>query len=203
MPPDCSEFTKTSAARPQKPIAAVLLKILILQLLLMLSAAAVSAGEIWVGVDTNQRTLLVMDGARVLRRFENISVGRNGVTAKKMINDQKTPLGTYHVRRINEASRFHLFFGLDYPTPEQAVTAYQSHVINGRELESIFVAHRRGEQPAFDTPLGGAIGIHGLGDGDPVIHQDFNWTDGCVALTNEQVDELATWVRSGTRVVIY
>jgi len=125
------------------------------------------------------------------------------VTREKSAHDQKTPLGTYHVRRINSESRFHLFFGLDYPSPEQAVRAYQSNRINARELEAIYSAHRRGEEPSFDTPLGGAIGIHGLGNGDPGIHEDFNWTDGCVALTNEQVDELATWVQAGTKVVIF
>jgi murein L,D-transpeptidase YafK len=161
------------------------------------------AGEIWVGVDTGKRTLSVMDGGEVKRTFENISVGRNGVTLEKVVNDQKTPLGTYHVRRINEASRFHLFFGLDYPTPEQAVKAYESHRIDANQLEAIYRAHRSGEEPSFDTPLGGAIGIHGLGAGDPGIHEDFNWTDGCVALTDEQVDELAMWIQAGTRVVIY
>ena len=170
---------------------------------LVLTSRLASAGEIWVDVDTARRTLSVLNGKKVLRTFKNISVGRNGVTLDKSAHDHKTPLGTYHVRRINTASRFHLFFALDYPTPKQAAIAYQEHRITASELESIYQAHRRGEEPTFDTPLGGAIGIHGLGDGDPNIHQDFNWTDGCVALTNEQVDKLATWVQRGTKVVIY
>lgn len=170
---------------------------------LLLASRFASAGEVWVGVDTGKRTLFVFDGGQILQAFKNISVGRNGVTPEKSAHDHKTPLGTYHVRRINHASRFHLFFALDYPTPEQAVTAFQSHRINAAQMEAIYQAHRRGEEPSFSTPLGGAIGIHGLGDGDPRIHRYFNWTDGCIALTNEQVDELATWVRAGTRVVIY
>jgi len=179
-----------------------------LRCFLIVAALAAPAGraladEIWIGVDTDRHTLSVMEGAEVRRTFENISVGRNGVTRDKEANDQKTPLGTYHVRRINEKSRFHLFFGLDYPTPEQAVKAFQSNRINARELEAIYSAHSRLEQPSFDTPLGGAIGIHGLGNGDPGIHEDFNWTEGCIALTNEQVDELAAWVQAGTRVVIF
>jgi len=170
---------------------------------LMIPARLVSAGDIWIGIDTHKRILSVMDGTEVKRTFNNISVGRNGVTEEKYVNDQKTPLGTYHVRRINQASRFHLFFGLDYPSTEQAEKAYQSHRISASELEAIFGAHRRGEEPTPYTPLGGAIGIHGLGSGDPGIHENFNWTDGCVALTNEQVDELAAWVQDGTKVVIY
>ena len=53
------------------------------------------------------------------------------------------------------------------------------------------------------TTLGGLIGIHGIGKGDPRVHRDFNWTFGCVALTNEQIDQLRPWVRLGTRVVLY
>ncbi len=178
----------------------------LVQAILLLAALPapgfVSAGEIWVSVDTAKRTLSVLDGSETLRTFENISVGRNGVTAQKLAHDHKTPLGSYHIRRIKTTSRFHLFFGLDYPTPEQAVMAYQSHRINASQLEAVYAAHRRGEVPSLNTPLGGAIGIHGLGDGDPHLHEDFNWTDGCVALTNEQVDELARWVQTGTRVVI-
>jgi len=170
---------------------------------LLLAAGWAKADEIWVGVDTDRHTLSVLEGGKTLFTFENISVGRDGVTAAKIAHDHKTPLGTFHIRHINQASRFHLFFGLDYPNPEQAESAYLSHRISAAELEEIYGAHRKGEEPSADTPLGGGIGIHGIGHGDPRIHEDFNWTDGCIALTNEQVDELSKWVSLGTRVVIY
>jgi L,D-peptidoglycan transpeptidase YkuD (ErfK/YbiS/YcfS/YnhG family) len=50
--------------------------------------------------------------------------------------------------------------------------------------------------------LGGSIGIHGVGAGNRRIHEDFNWTEGCVALTNEQIDDLDRYIHIGTRVVI-
>ena len=56
--------------------------------------------------------------------------------------------------------------------------------------------------PPQQTALGGHIGIHGIGAGDPRIHEDFNWTSGCIALTNAQIDDLAGWVRLGMRVVV-
>ncbi len=56
--------------------------------------------------------------------------------------------------------------------------------------------------PPQETPLGGYIGIHGIGRGDPAIHQKFNWTQGCIALTNRQIDDLSKWVHVGMRVVI-
>ncbi|HLF29715.1 MAG TPA: L,D-transpeptidase [Xanthomonadales bacterium] len=160
------------------------------------------AGEVWVNVDTTQGKLYVMEGDEVLRTFENISIGVNGTTSAKYNGDKKTPLGSYRVRRINDESRFHLFFGVDYPTTEQAAHAYMVDQINVAELEAIYLAHREGREPPATTALGGAIGIHGIGAGDPQIHQQFNWTDGCVALTDQEIDELAKWVGLGTVVVI-
>jgi lipoprotein-anchoring transpeptidase ErfK/SrfK len=59
-----------------------------------------------------------------------------------------------------------------------------------------------GKTPPQHTPLGGYIGIHGVGSGDPEVHRAYNWTNGCVALTNAQIDILAEWARAGTPVEI-
>jgi lipoprotein-anchoring transpeptidase ErfK/SrfK len=58
------------------------------------------------------------------------------------------------------------------------------------------------QEPPQHTPLGGYIGIHGIGNGDTQIHETVNWTNGCVALTNQQIDDLETWVYIGMRVAI-
>lgn len=165
-------------------------------------SAPLSACEVWLDVDTRQRTLTVMEGAEPLRVFQNISYGRNGVTSEKVVQDRRTPLGSYRVRRINRDSRFHLYFGFDYPNLKQAQSAFRSGRISYDQLKAIRRAHYQEQEPPADTPLGGFIGIHGLGGADPRIHEDYNWTDGCIALTNGQVDELAAWVRIGTRVEV-
>jgi murein L,D-transpeptidase YafK len=175
---------------------------LTLALVLSLVSGCVLASEVWVNVDTSERKLYVMEGDEVLRTFENISIGVNGATTAKYVGDKKTPLGSYRVSRINDESRFHLFLGVDYPTTEQAAQAYKSDQISVTELEAIYLAHREGREPPATTALGGAIGIHGIGAGDPEIHEAFNWTDGCVALTDQEIDELAQWVSLGTVVVI-
>ena len=48
----------------------------------------------------------------------------------------------------------------------------------------------------------GNIGIHGVGSGDLDVHREYNWTNGCVALTNAQIDILAQWAHIGTPVEI-
>jgi murein L,D-transpeptidase YafK len=168
--------------------------------LAILAAGAVVA-ETRISIDTRERTLTVIENGQVVHSFENISVGRAGVTREKIADDDKTPLGTYRVRRVKRDSPYHLYFGLDYPSPEQAARASATGLIGAADYQAILRAHQRGEEPPPDTALGGNIGIHGIGRGDPLIHQKLNWTEGCVALTDEQIDELARWIRLQTEGV--
>jgi murein L,D-transpeptidase YafK len=170
--------------------------------LLLLPAGQAKAGEIWIDIDTGRHILYVMDGEHILREFANISVGRNGVAADRLLGDQKTPLGEYRVLRINRESRFHLFFGFDYPTMDQATSALRAGNITSEDWQAINQAHQEGREPPANTPLGGYIGIHGVGQGDARIHDSYDWTEGCVAVTNEQVDELALFIQLGTRVTL-
>lgn len=167
---------------------------------LLYPAEQVNASEVWIDVDTGQHILYVMDGDHILRQFDNISVGRNGAAANRLLGDQKTPLGEYRVLRINRESRFRLFFGLDYPTMDQATRALLAGNITSEDWQAINQAHQEGKEPPATTPLGGYIGIHGVGQGDSLIHENYDWTEGCVAVSNEQVDELASFIQLGTRV---
>jgi lipoprotein-anchoring transpeptidase ErfK/SrfK len=176
--------------------------ILLLLMLTVMPAAPAGDGEIWVLVDTRAMRLTVFQGDSVLRVYEDISIGRGGTTADKSKDDEKTPLGEYRIARIAKETPFHRFYGLDYPTPEQAQRALQAGVINERQYRRIRAAMRRGEAPPQDTPLGGYLGIHGVGAGDLRIHENFNWTNGCIALSNEQIDDMAQWIKIGTRVVV-
>lgn len=164
---------------------------------------AVQAGaETWIVVDTQQRTLTVMDGDRPLEIFTDISLGSRGAGLKRRQGDHITPLGEFRIGQVNENSRFDLFIGIDYPNLEYAERAYQEKTIDIVTYYLIRRALEAGRTPPQDTPLGGFIGIHGIGAGDPNIHANFNWTQGCIALNNEQIRRLAYWVQVGTRVDI-
>jgi hypothetical protein len=161
-----------------------------------------SAGGAWILVDTKAHTLSVFGGDRLLARFDNIAIGRGGFSLDRMRDDGATPLGTFHIDRINAKSRFRLFFGIDYPRPEHARRAFEEGRIDAEDYRRIVDAFQRREPPPQDTPLGGQLGIHGLGTGDPRIHQVVNWTQGCIALTNEQISRLSRWIRVGMRVEV-
>lgn len=151
-------------------------------------------------VDTRAQTLTVFNGGEVAERFENIAVGRAGTTADKLHRDNKTPLGDYRISRIKHDSDYHLFLGFDFPTEAHARRALEAGRINRTQYDAIAEAVAGNRLPPQETPLGGYIGIHGIGKGDPEIHEAFNWTEGCIALTNEEVDRLARYVRMGTPV---
>lgn len=159
--------------------------------------------ESWVMIDTASQTLAVFQDNQVKQIFHNISVGRNGYTFDRHEGDGKTPLGVFHIAWINPNSRFHLFFGLDYPNQEMAEAAFRSKVIDFDSYFAIRKALYHRELPPQNTPLGGHIGIHGIGHGNHLIHETANWTQGCIALTNEQIEQLAQWIALGTKVVIY
>lgn len=154
-------------------------------------------------VDTKRDALILMQGARPVKTFSRIAVGSSGVGVKAGRGDNKTPLGVFRVGWINDNSRFKRFIGLDYPNLDYAGRALRSHKIDALTYERIRQAWMSGYTPPQDTPLGGQIGIHGIGHGNPGVHEaGINWTSGCVALDNSQIDALRPWVKVGMRVEI-
>lgn len=159
-------------------------------------------GALWLVVDTESLTLTVLDAGKTVRRYDGIAIGRGGAGSDKRGNDDRTPLGEYRITHVTTNSDFHIFIGINYPNLDDAERGRAQGLISGRDFDAIRNAVLAGRQPPQDTALGGHIGIHGLGAGDPGIHAVFNWTNGCVALTNEQIADLAARIQPGTRVVI-
>ena len=158
--------------------------------------------NVWIDVDTTEHTLSVMQGNNVQAVFKNVAIGRFGTTWSKMTKDDKTPLGRFKIGWVNEKSRYYRFFGLNYPNFDTAKRALEENRIDEDTWLSILEAKSMGKTPPQNTPLGGHIGIHGIGRGDQEIHHQYNWTNGCIALTNEQIDQLGKWIRPGVWVNI-
>lgn len=175
---------------------------LIVASLLCLLSSAVRSDNSWLLVETEKMTLSVMSGNAAKQIYKHVSLGRGGISTDRIKGDQITPLGEYHISRVSTDSPFHLFIGLDYPNLDQAMRALLDGKINARQFGAIRKALAQKKEPPQNTALGGNIGIHGVGSGSPEIHKRFNWTNGCVALTNEQVDDLIRRIHVGMRVVI-
>jgi len=114
--------------------------------------------------------------------------GNNSLDDKKMEGDRNTPEGNFKIANKRVHEKWDRYMGLDYPTSESLAK------FNQRK--------QRGEIPKSASP-GGGVGIHGTWP-----HEDFiidrykNWTNGCISLKNEDVEDLYSFVPVGTPVSI-
>lgn len=166
------------------------------------SFAILADDEIWLLVDTKAHKIEVKKGELTIDTLNKIAIGRGGAGFKNHRGDNITPFGSYRIGWVGEKSNFRKFFGLTYPSADDAENALRNGIIDKTTYESIMVAHQFHQIPPQNTPLGGQIGIHGLGSGDERIHNAFDWTHGCIALTNSQIDHLSQWVDTGMLVKI-
>ncbi|MEM9425715.1 MAG: L,D-transpeptidase family protein [Pseudomonadota bacterium] len=123
------------------------------------------------------RYMHLMHGTEVLASYR-IDLGFAPEGHKRVEGDGRTPEGLYYIDRRNPDSEFHLSLGISYP--------------NASDTER---AQKLGKSP------GGDIFIHGRGN--PVQHLIRDWTWGCIAVTNEEMEEIYSMVRTGTPIAIY
>lgn len=126
-------------------------------------------------VNKSRREMLLLSGEAVLRTYR-VALGPNPEGHKQREGDGRTPEGKYRIDRRNPRSRYHLSLHVSYP--------------NDADIER---ARGRGVSP------GGDIMIHGLKDGK---HRDSDWTQGCIAVTNSEMDEIWNLVADGTPIEI-
>lgn len=109
--------------------------------------------------------------------------------------DFRTPEGDYYVCSRNEKSKYHLALGLSYPGPADADAALERGEITQEQRAAVLTAHANGKRPPWDTNLGGFIMIHGGGTAS-------DWTAGCIAMENEDIETLFALCPMGTPVSI-
>lgn len=169
------------------------------------SSTSIASGHIYsIEVSKSSQELIVKDGDQVIKRFR-ISIGRGGAGTKRQQGDNKTPIGTYKILDFKPNSRFHFFMLINYPNQVDAWHGYIDNLIDARQFKEIIVANRNNRVPPQNTLLGGYIGLHGIGevnDEKLIIHSKENWTEGCIALTNDEISELRNYVTIGTTILI-
>lgn len=179
-----------------------MLRIYLLLCCSFFSFAVSAQSDVWLLIDTAARKIEVKKGEQTLEILNEIAIGRGGAGLKSHRGDNITPFGDYRIGWVGEKSSFRKFFGLTYPSVGDAEKALSKGVIDRLTYNRIITAHQFHEIPPQNTPLGGQIGIHGLGNADVRIHKTFDWTHGCIALTNTQIDHLSQLVDTGTVVKI-
>jgi murein L,D-transpeptidase YafK len=184
------------------PHGAVLLLVAVMQLCCFPAVAL--EGNYLIVITKSTRELVVMQEDRVIKKYM-IAYGKGHGLTKRQIGDYNTPTGSYRIVKFKPDSKFFFFMQLDYPNLLDAWYGYKDNIISSTDFRDIAAAFKNHQAPPQDTRLGGYIGIHGLGEvnADALkIHQTGNWTDGCIALKNEEINELRRYVSIGTSIII-
>ncbi len=120
---------------------------------------------------------------------------------KRASGDQRLPEGDYRIAGPARSSRFHRFLPIDYPAPADAARGLAEGRLSREEHDAIVTAHRRGRLPPQQTGLGGHLGFHGEGRrwrGELAL----DWTQGCVAMGDSDIEWLSDRSPPGTPVRI-
>lgn len=131
----------------------------------------------------------------VLVRDYPIGLGFHPVGDKEREGDGRTPEGDFFVCVKKPSSRFIKSLGLNYPDKKHAERAFFAGVITPNEFRDILLAFENRTAPPWNTRLGGQIFIHAGG-------AQRDWTEGCIALYNSDMDELFQISSVGTPVSI-
>jgi murein L,D-transpeptidase YafK len=164
-------------------------QLLAITLVALLSIAAISASSnaadnlhaTKIVIEKSQHKMLLMDGKTVLRTY-TVALGRGGAGPKVREGDEKTPEGLYRISGRKRESGYHYALIISYPA-----------------AKDIAAARKLGVKP------GGDIMIHGIRNGLGWLggaHRMLDWTAGCIAVTDPEIDEIARAVPDGTPVEI-
>jgi murein L,D-transpeptidase YafK len=128
-----------------------------------------------------ERTLQLMSQGKVIKTYK-VALGGDPVGAKTRQGDHKTPEGLYVLDSRNAHGQFYKSIHISYPS--------------GRDRSA---ARKKGVSP------GGDVFVHGLPKGYGWVgasHRAKDWTDGCIAVTNQEIDEIWLTVADGTPIEI-
>jgi murein L,D-transpeptidase YafK len=132
-------------------------------------------------IEKKERRLTLLSKGEVIKSYK-IALGANPIGPKERQGDNKTPEGTYIIESRNGNSAYHLSLRISYPN----------------EIDKM-----RAE--ALGVSPGGDIMIHGLKNGFSWVgasHSNTDWTNGCIAVTDEEMEEIYNLVPDGTVVEI-
>jgi murein L,D-transpeptidase YafK len=128
-----------------------------------------------------QRVMQLFNNGSMIKIY-NISLGRNPIGHKEKEGDKKTPEGWYYISGRNPNSSYHLSLRISYPNETDKQNAKNA-----------------GYSP------GGDIMIHGFPNYMSMLEEYYinnDWTDGCIAVTNDEIEEIWKAVKDGTPIYI-
>jgi murein L,D-transpeptidase YafK len=160
-------------------------------------------GELSLVIWKSRYTVTLYKGQTPLKTYRAVFGRGYPEGDKERTGDRRTPEGEFYICSMNHSTRFYKFLGLSYPSLRHAGQGLRRGIITAGEFAAIAQALQERRQPSWETRLGGAVGIHGRMIEDPAAHAARqNWTDGCIALANADMDELFSLASIGMPVSI-
>jgi murein L,D-transpeptidase YafK len=144
-------------------------------------------GSVYVIVDKSDYELQVYDEEGWYATYP-VVFGTKSLEDKMMAGDRKTPEGTFKILSKRPHEKWHKMLMLDYPNRESWAK------FNQRKAQGLIPRSAK---------IGGGIALHGTWPNDNIVVDDYtNWTQGCVSLRNEDLDEVYQYLQAGTKVII-
>jgi murein L,D-transpeptidase YafK len=145
------------------------------------------SGIVYIIVDKSDYELQVYDDEGWYATYP-VVFGNKSLGDKMMAGDRKTPEGTFRIISKKPHSKWHTMLMLDYPNKESW------DKFNRRKAQGIIPK---------SASIGGGIAVHGTWPNDNIVVDDYtNWTQGCISMRNDDIDEICAYVRPGTRVTV-
>jgi len=132
-------------------------------------------------VDKSARTLQLLSDNKMIKTY-HIALGGNPIGHKQQQGDQRTPVSSYTLDYKNKKSKFYRSIHVSYPNAADKARAKSRGVSAGGDI----MIH--GQKNGF-----GALGL---------LNQQRDWTEGCIAVTNDEMDEIMAAVKVGTPIEI-
>lgn len=130
-------------------------------------------------VNKSARQMLFFSGNSIIKAY-NVGLGNEPLGHKQFEGDGKTPEGLYYIDRRNPDSAYHLSVGISYPHPDDTAKAAE-----------------------LGQRAGSDIFIHGQGpEGRVLSRQKRDWTAGCIAVTDAEIEDVYAMVQDGTPIQI-
>ena len=155
-------------------------------------------------VDKRGHKLLVYSDTTFIKSYK-IAYGRSQNNIKRSLDDYVTPIGEYSICSIDVSENYYRLFKINFPNIHDAAEAYKNGDISKNEYDKIINSYDTSKCPTSDTKLGANVGIHGIGVYNFIFKNlpfSFNWTNGSISISNENIDEIFPYIKLGTKVTI-
>lgn len=135
----------------------------------------------YIVVQKSDRVLSLWKQGRIIKTYPILAFGADPYGTKTREGDEKTPEGIYYIDDKHPSQHFQKFLNISYPNDEDKIRAKR-----------------------LGVSTGGNVGIHGDRGGISGFFQrmDKNWTDGCIAMRNADIEEIYEMIEIGTQIMI-